>query len=355
MKKSIPITIIFGALIGAAQLTAAEKWEGTQDFGTSSPWNGKSWGGYNQAGRFMVANGRVVYSCAKSDFDNACVWFWGPASNKGFDIPTARCWEIQAEATYPEFSPSSNYSDVGIGLAIYAPEKKGRYRCDWARMQATYVASKIASTIDAESDFNFESREGEDGGGPAELTETIATRSGLFRLVFRHDALNRLDTFEVRDAVTTELLYERVDPTTLFSAANCKVGFWMSIDRYALWPAGSSYLAMDNWKMSAFEPTPINLNTKSGSGNGVAYSVAVTNLGMTGAKLNGTVAITVGSASATLPITGSIDKNGYFALTAKGTGANKGFGCVLLYDVATGTYRPSKNTVTAPKQKAIKF
>jgi len=28
---------------------------------------------------------------------------------------------------------------------------------------------------------------------------------------------------------------------------------------------------------------------------------------------------------------------------------------VLLYDVATGTYRPNKNTVTAPKQKAIKF
>jgi sugar lactone lactonase YvrE len=76
---------------------------------------------------------------------------------------------------------------------------------------------------------------------------------------------------------------------------------------------------------------------------------------MTGTKFTGTVAITVGSATATLPITGSIDKNGYFVLTAKGTGANKGFGCVLLYDVATGTYRPNKNTVTAPNQKAIKF
>jgi hypothetical protein len=87
----------------------------------------------------------------------------------------------------------------------------------------------------------------------------------------------------------------------------------------------------------------------------VGYSVVVTALGMSGAKLTGTVALTVGTVSATLPITGSIDKNGYFALTAKGTGANKGFGCVLLYDVATGTYRPNKNTVTAPKQKAIKF
>jgi hypothetical protein len=87
----------------------------------------------------------------------------------------------------------------------------------------------------------------------------------------------------------------------------------------------------------------------------VAYSVAVAGLDLVNQKLTGTVALTVGPASATLPIAGSIDKNGYFALTAKGTGANKGFGCVLLYDVATGTYRPSKNTVTAPKQKAIKF
>jgi hypothetical protein len=87
----------------------------------------------------------------------------------------------------------------------------------------------------------------------------------------------------------------------------------------------------------------------------VAYSVAATGLDLINQKLTGTVALTVGTASATLPITGSIDKNGFFALTAKGTGANKGFGCVLLYDVATGTYRPNKNTVTAPKQKAIKF
>jgi hypothetical protein len=87
----------------------------------------------------------------------------------------------------------------------------------------------------------------------------------------------------------------------------------------------------------------------------VAYSVAATGLDLINQKLTGTVALTVGTASATLPITGSIDKNGYFALTAKGAGANKGFGCMLLYDVATGTYQPTKNTITAPKQKAIKF
>jgi len=97
------------------------------------------------------------------------------------------------------------------------------------------------------------------------------------------------------------------------------------------------------------------INSSRGSSRGTAYSVAVSSLGMTGARMTGTAALTVGTASATLPITGSIDKNGFFALTARGTGANRGFGCVLLYDVATGAYRPNKNTVTAPKQKAIKF
>jgi hypothetical protein len=129
----------------------------------------------------------------------------------------------------------------------------------------------------------------------------------------------------------------------------------MGVDRFKAWPSLNNNFAVDNWHLRSFQPDPINLNSKTGTSGGNSYSTAVTNLGMTGAKLSGTVALTVGTASASLPITGSIDKNGYFALTAKGTGANKGYGCVLLYDVATGTYRPGKNSITAPKQKAIKF
>jgi hypothetical protein len=121
------------------------------------------------------------------------------------------------------------------------------------------------------------------------------------------------------------------------------------------WPGTSSNMAVDNWSVVENNPDPINLSVQSFSSKGVAYSVAVTGLDLINQKLTGTVALTVGTVSATLPITGSIDKSGCFALTAKGTGSNKGFGCVLLYDVATGTYRPSKNTVMAPKQKAIKF
>ena len=114
-------------------------------------------------------------------------------------------------------------------------------------------------------------------------------------------------------------------------------------------------MAADNWSVVGNNPDPINLNPQKSTYKRAAYAVSVTGLDLVNQKLAGTVALTVGPASATLPIRGSIDKNGYFALTAKGAGANKGFGCVLLYDVATGTYRPGKNTVTAPKQKAIKF
>jgi hypothetical protein len=121
------------------------------------------------------------------------------------------------------------------------------------------------------------------------------------------------------------------------------------------WPKNNTTLGLDNWSVVENNPDPINLNPQSSTSKGIAYSVSVTGLDLVNQKLTGTVALTVGTDSATLPIAGSIDKNGYFALTAKGTGANKGFGCVLLYDVTTGTYRPNKNTVTAPKQKAIKF
>jgi len=193
------------------------------------------------------------------------------------------------------------------------------------------------------------------GGGPAEAEGSFPTGSGRFSLKLRHNALTQTDRFEVMNLDSNEVLYSRTDTSTLSLSPMCVVAFFMELDDNRIWPGLSNNMAVDNWKMEAFTPDPINLNSKTSISKGVNYSVAVTSLGMTGAKLTGTVALSVGTVSATLPITGSIDKNGYFVLTAKGAGANKGFGCALLYDVATGTYRPNKNTVTAPKQKAIKF
>ena len=214
--------------------------------------------------------------------------------------------------------------------------------------------SRFADSIQVFSDYNFEQRLGTDGGSPDE-TEQFATARRTFLLLFRHNALTQKDLFELRESQASPPIYQRLGNSELYLSP--WVQFFLSIraDRYKSWPSLNNNIAVDNWYLLAFDPDPINLNSKTSTSKGVAYSVAVTALGMTGAKLTGTVALTVGSASATLPITGSIDKNGYFALTAKGAGANKGFGCVLLYDVTTGTYRPNKNTVTVPNQKAIKF
>jgi len=355
MKKSILITIIFGVLIGAAQLTAAEKWEGSDSFDSVAKWkNFVKQGTNGEKGQIFLLGGQVVYSATVPTYDNAACWAWG-STKKWTLIPTGRSWEINQEAIFPEASPRADYSRAGIGFALYAESGRGSYRSVWARLVAGYNSNEIQSVLQAESDFNFEARQGSTGGGPLEESGDVPIGSRRFTLVFRHDALSRIDTFRIKDANTGDVLYERIDPSTLSQARDCVVGPWISIDRYSTWPGGSTYLAADNWILRSITPDPISLNSKTSTSKGVAYSVAVTALGMTGAKLTGTVALTVGSASATLPITGSIDKNGYFALTAKGAGANKGFGCVLLYDVATGTYRPNKNTVTAPKQKAIKF
>jgi len=355
MRTILSVLILTSALWGAPTLQAVEKWEGNDSFENAPKWKGRTNRGPNgEQGRLFNLSGQAVYSATQPAYDNAAPWFWGSPRNYAI-IPTGRSWEIQGEAILPETSPTAELTDAGIGLSIIVPGPGGSYRGAGGRLKATYSSGIIQGTVTAESDFNFELRASRDGGGDMEKFGPVPTGIRRFILRFRHDALSRIDTFQIIHPVTEQVLYERIDPSTLHWARECAVCFYMSIDRYATWFPGSTYLAFDNWKIAAFSPTPINLNSKSGSSRGAAYSVAVTGLGMTGAKLTGTVALTVGTTSATLPITGTIDRNGYFALTAKGTGANKGFSCALLYDVSTGTYRSGKNSLTAPRQKAIKF
>ena len=356
MKKSIPITIIFGALIGAAQLTAAEKWEGSDDFSSASISSAK-WTKYRSGAQREASwfDQKVVYTTTVPSSDNSAAWFWG-GPKKRFSVSTFRNWEISCEVTYPRTGPGANLSGADAGLVVgWFPNQKA-YRAVYGRVHVSYdVYGNIVSTTRCESDFNFELRSSSMGGGLAEEEGSFPTGSGRFGLKLRHNALTQTDRFEVTNLDSNVVLYSRTGTSTLSLSPMCVVGFYMGLDDNRTWPGLSNNMAVDNWKMEPFTSDPINLNSKTSTSKGVNYSVAVTALGMTGAKLTGTVALTVGSVSATLPITGSIDKNGYFALTAKGAGANKGFGCILLYDVTTGTYRPNKNTVTAPKQKAIKF
>jgi hypothetical protein len=356
MKTTTSIKIIFSVLLVVTQLNAAEKWEGSDDFSSASvsstKWTKGKSGPNREASWFEQ---KVVYTTTVPDSDNGASWGWG-GPKKMFSVSTSRNWEISCEVTYPGTGPSANLSKAVTGLVVgWFPNKKA-YRAVYGRVHVSYDASgNLANTARCESDFNFELRASSTGGGPAEDDGSFATGSGWFGLKFRHNGLTQTDRFEVTNLDSNEVLYSRTDTSTLSLSPMCVVGFFMGLDDNRTWPGLSNNMAVDNWKMEAFTPDPINLNSKTSISKGVNYSVAVTALGMTGTKLTGTVALTVGSASASLPIMGSIAKNGWFALTAKGAGASKGFGCVLLYDVATGTYRPNKNTVTAPNQKAIKF
>ena len=335
---------------------AAEKWEGSDDFSSASISSAK-WTKYRSGAQREASwfDQKVVYTTTVPSSDNSAAWFWGGSKNR-FSVSTFRNWEISCEVTYPRTGPGANLSGAEAGLVVGWFSNRKAYRAVYGRVHVSYDGyGNIVSTTRCESDFNFESRPNSMGGGPAEAEGSFPTGSGRFRLKLRHNALTQTDRFEVMNLDSNEVLYSRTDTSTLSLSPMCVVAFFMELDDNRIWPGLSNNMAVDNWKMEAFTPDPINLNSKTSISKGVYYSVAVTSLGMTGAKLTGTVALSVGTVSATLPITGSIDKNGYFVLTAKGAGANKGFGCALLYDVATGTYRPNKNTVTAPKQKAIKF
>ena len=353
MKKRISITIILGALIGAAQLTAAEKWEGTDNFSNNSKWRNLVKGaGISGAAKLSIQGGKVIFDALvpSSKNNTAAFWGWGRPSAL-VRVPANQSWQMSVEASFPESAPEAGIDAARLGIIVFATEKINRAVGCLLGAGYTGIGNALSESIKVET-----SMIGTYGSAfIPEDEELISAAPRAYRIQFRHNALIREDKFLIQNADTDEILYQRTSDSPLHTFSWCGVGLGMEVEKNARWPGSDSNMTLDNWSLMAFTPDPINLNSKSSSFRGTAYSVAVTSLGMTSASLTGTVALTVGSASATLPITGSIDKNEYFALTAKGTGANKGFGCALLYDVATGTYRPSKNTITAPKQKAIKF
>ena len=329
---------VLGSLAGAAS------WEGTDDF--SSPTVTESlWGSYKEKPPSLytyVANGRLGVIHNSSEHMVYRVW-----GKKWHKLPTAAGWTLQADFFLPSTPTSTRteFTKAGLGVIPTPTSKNGLALGVKQEYWRGYTTGLPLLMVDDEFRTDRETEE-------IPLSEDIRS----FRLTITHDALRMRDALVIARLVNGqagEILQQRTVDSAL--AATKTVLAYLGISGKPSWSAQGTDLGIDNWSVVENNPDPINLNVQSSSSKGVAYSVAVTGLDLINQKLTGTVAITVGSASATLPITGSIDKNGYFALTAKGTGANKGFGCVLLYDVATGTYRPSKNTATAPSQKAIKF
>jgi len=358
MKKTVLTIAILLVVLRGVELQAAKGWEGTDGFTSSARWYEWQKKGKNgEQGRLSLKNGELIYASSAPWWKGlgSGVWLWG-TPQKPLSIPTSACWEIECDVAFPENAPMAN-TDVAVsGICIVwysgnSPVFPGIYCGIWASYDNP--SKTIGETLQVATDFNF--RQGMNNDKAPVVLQTISTGSRKIWLRFAHDALTQRDSLQVKDKQSGEILYIRTESSSLASNQFCRLGPFMMVGEDQSWPGISSNMAADNWSVVENNPDPINLNVQSSSSKGVAYSVAVAGLDLVNQKLTGTVALTVGSVSATMPIAGSIDKNGYFALTAKGTGANKGFGCVLLYNAATGTYRPSKNTVTAPKQKPIKF
>ena len=324
-------------------LAHSASWEGSDDF-SSSLVTESLWGTYKQKIPSLytyVANGRL--GVIHNSRDHGTYRVWGRRWHK---LPTAACWTIQADFFLPSSPTSAGTEFTKAGLGVI-PNPNSKHDL-WLGVKQEFWNGFAIGFPNLMVDDVFRTR-------PSPESEEIPLGQDLrsFRLTIAHDALQMKDTLTIRRLDNLEIIEERQVVSALPVAKTILA--YVGISGKPSWSALGTDLGVDNWSVVEDNPAPINLTAQTSTARGVAYSVAATGLDLINQKLTGTVALTVGTASATLPITGSIDKNGFFALTAKGTGANKGFGCVLLYDVATGTYRPNKNTVTAPKQKAIKF
>jgi hypothetical protein len=317
-----------------------KKWEGSDDF-SSAPLSATLWKPMGKSKRSFqyVYDGQMRCTFVNEQSDQW--WAWGKNIHK---LPTAANWTVSAEVQLPQSRPNGPTPDrckAGFGVGALPNGKQAIT----LKMRRSFEEGTFAISVDA--DYS-------PGKDDENLTDT--SFYDRYLIFYTHDALRQTDSMQVRGqsgATPPVSLLSQSFRTQLSRSTTAALGAVVSGKPY--WPVNNNTLGMDNWSVVENNPDPINLNPQSSTSKGIAYSVSVTGLDLVNQKLTGTVALTVGTASATLPIAGSIDKNGYFALTAKGTGANKGFGCVLLYDVTTGTYRPNKNTVTAPKQKAIKF
>jgi len=324
-------------------LAHSASWEGSDDF-SSSLVTESLWGTYKQKIPSLytyVANGRL--GVIHNSRDHGTYRVWGRRWHK---LPTAACWTIQADFFLPS-SPTSagtEFTKAGLGVTPSTNSKNDI----WLGAKQEFWGGSGTGPASLMVDYAFISSRDDEGD------EVYVPGHRAFRITLQHDALRKEDLLTMASLDTGETLVQRRVVSEM--AVTKTVGAYLGISGKPSWSSQGADLGIDNWSVVENNPDPINLLVENRiTPKGVAYSVALTNLDLVNQRLTGTVALTVGTVSATLPITGSIDKNGHFALTAKGKGTNRGFGCTLLYDVATGTYRPNKNTVTAPKQKAIKF
>ena len=345
--------ILTAALWGGATLQAAEIWESEDDF--SSPQNSaerwKKVADYPTKGRASVVGGKVVYSATGDAKDAA--WAWG---KKGFRIPTSASWQLECFVQLPQTAPVGvNFTKGGIFIA--SPSVGGgAYRALTFKVYQRYNSGDGTADGfpygDVDPDYSR--------GGEGEERLNLALFYNTLALVFRHNALTQTDTYRLIDVPLGTVLAEEEFQSGLAVEPHVAVGILLA--GKPQW--SGTDLTLDTWSVAAFDPGSINLPaiTKPGTTiGGSAWTLAISNLRLEKVSRGGsfapraTASLAFGSTTLSLPVTGSIQKNGTFLLTGKGTGSAKGYGFSLLYDTHNSVRITGKTIVTAPKQKAIKF
>jgi hypothetical protein len=355
MKKIIQLITMTTAFWGMASLRAAESWEGSDDF-TSSANSANLWKKVVDRptkGRAFVEGGEVRYSATGDASDAA--WAWG---KRGHSIPSSASWLVECTVRLPTTAPLGvDFTKGGMFIASTSLGR-GAYRALTFKAYQRYDTNQgIADGFPyamAEYDYSR--------GGELEAELPLNSSYPTLRLVFRHDALTQTDTYQIKDGGSGDVLAEEEYRSGLAADPNVAVGFLLA--GKPKW-SGSS-LAVDDWSVAAFTPDAITLPalTKAGSTiGGSAWTLTIQNLRLVKAARGGgysaqaTGSLAFGGTTLSIPVTGTIQKDGTFLLTgrgAKGTAAN-GYGFTIRYDTYASVVITGKNSVTAPKQKAIKF
>lgn len=352
MKNTTLFT--FGIILAAlASGFGQEAWEGSDGFSSAAD-SAQKWKkvvDLPTKGKAFVENGEIHYSATGDASDAA--WAWG---KKGFLIPTSASWQLECSVQLPQTAPIGVNFTKG-GMFIASPSVgKGAYRA------LTFKVYQRYNTEDGTADgFPYGNADPDySRGGEGEETLNLALFYDTLVLVFRHNALTQTDTYRLLDVPLGTVQAEEEFQSGLAVEPNVAVGILLA--GKPRW-SGSS-LALDDWSITSFAPEPINLPeiTKAGTTiGGSAWTLTISNLRLEkvprGASFapRATASLAFGSTTLSLPVTGSIQKDGTFLLTGKGSGSAKGYGFSVVYDTYNSVRITGKTTVTAPKQKAIRF
>ena len=333
---------------------AAEKWEGSDDFSSRAN-SGNLWKkitDHQTEGSAYVKDGKVRYVALGQAKDGA--WAWG---KKGHLIPTSASWQVKCLVQLPQTAPAGvDFTKGGMFIASRSVGK-GAYRALTFKSYQRYNGDGTADGFpygDADPDYSR--------GGEREEKLSLALFYNTLALVFRHNALTQTDTYRIDDS-SGNVLAEEEFMSGLAVEPNVVVGFVLAGKTYWADWVGLG-LAVDDWSVSAFTPDAINLPalTKSGTTiGGAAWTLAISNLRLEKVPRGGSFApkataiLAFESATLSIPVTGSIQKDGTFLLVGSGSGSAKGYKFSLVYDTHNSVRITGKTTVTAPKQKAIRF